>query len=107
CPDAVPWCTSFTNLLSTGCCCLFMDDISLYIDYIIVSSFCTPVSSFSLPLQRSGAVKIKPPFEMGVDNFRRPTFYGIHMSGRTLVQKWRILPRSGTKERDCSECAGN
>ena len=28
-----------------------MDDISLYIDYIIVSSFCTPVSSFSLPLQ--------------------------------------------------------
>ena len=29
-----------------------MDDISLYIDYIIVSSFCTPVSSFSLPLQR-------------------------------------------------------
>ena len=27
-----------------------MDDISLYIDYIIVSSFCTPVSSFSLPL---------------------------------------------------------
>jgi len=29
-----------------------MDDISLYIDYIIVSSFCTPVSSFSLPLQK-------------------------------------------------------
>jgi len=30
-----------------------MDDISLYIDYIIVSSFCTPVSSFSLPLQQT------------------------------------------------------
>ena len=30
-----------------------MDDISLYIDYIIVSSFCTPVSSFSLPLHLS------------------------------------------------------
>lgn len=28
-----------------------MVDISLYIDYIIMSSFCTPMSSFSLPLQ--------------------------------------------------------
>ena len=28
-----------------------MDDISLYIDHIIMSSFLLPVSSFSLPLQ--------------------------------------------------------
>ena len=29
-----------------------MDDISLYIDYIIMFGFYTPVSSFSLPLHR-------------------------------------------------------
>ena len=37
-----------------------MDDISLYIDYIIVSSFCTPVSSFSLPLQFDCKCKLYP-----------------------------------------------
>lgn len=37
-----------------------MDDISLYIDYIIVSSFCTPVSSFSLPLQEEFLKEIEP-----------------------------------------------
>ena len=36
-----------------------MDDISLYIDYIIMFGFYTPVSSFSLPLQ--GAYRFDAP----------------------------------------------
>ena len=54
-----------------------MVDISLYIDYIIMSSFCTPVSSFSLPLQQ--ALKC---------NFGQGYFYDKPMSAKEFSQRY-------------------
>ena len=52
-----------------------MDDISLYIDYIIMFSFCTPVSSFSLPLHIEISEKNAP-----LGSFIKVTLFDLNTS---------------------------